>query len=81
LCNLFDERLGRQFNPQCSYNKEETMSLYVIACAFLAILYLALGLICKRKVESSEREAADRLRYRVDEIIHTSRSSGSDIGS
>jgi hypothetical protein len=56
------------------------MSLYVIVCTSLAILYLGLGLICRRKVQSSEREAADRLRYRVDEIIQTSRSGGSDIG-
>lgn len=52
------------------------MSLYVIVCAFLAILYLALGLVCRRKVHSSEREAADRLHYRVDEMIHTSRMGG-----
>jgi hypothetical protein len=56
------------------------MSPYIIICVFLLILYLALGLICRRKVQSSEREAADRLNYRVDEIIQTSRSSGSDVG-
>jgi hypothetical protein len=56
------------------------MSLYIIVCVFLAILYLGLGLVCRRKVQDSEREAADRLRYRVDEIIHTSRSQGSDWG-
>jgi hypothetical protein len=37
------------------------MSPYIIICVFLLILYLALGLICRRKVQSSEREAADRL--------------------
>jgi hypothetical protein len=56
------------------------MSLYVVVCVFLVIVYLALGLICRRKVQSSEREAADRLRYRVDEIIQTSKSGGSDLG-
>jgi len=56
------------------------MSLYVVICIFLVIVYLALGLICRRKVQNSEREAADRLRYRVDEIIQTSRSGRSDLG-
>jgi hypothetical protein len=56
------------------------MSLYLIIIIFLAVLYLVLGLVCRRKVRDSEQEAADRLRYRVDEIIHTSRSGNSDIG-
>jgi hypothetical protein len=56
------------------------MSLYLIIIIFLAALYLVLGLVCRRKVRDSEQEAADRLRYRVDEIIHSSRSGGTDPG-
>lgn len=56
------------------------MSIYVIVVVFLAGLYLALGLVCRQKVQSSEREAADRLRYRVDEIIQASQPRGRDPG-